>query len=77
MVRCMSVLSRVTSLNGIYLTGKIKDSGIRADPGAAQKDHTARILKQLTFIDRPGSFTRAYSRNLGQLSILARKDTFL
>ena len=43
-----AALSRVTSLNGLYLTGKFNSAAIRADPRAINEYQRIRKEKQLT-----------------------------
>lgn len=57
-------LSRVTSLNRLYLVGKFKDSAIRGDPGAAEEYHRLQKLKQLTSIDIPGVSSHSFTFTL-------------
>lgn len=63
-------LSRVTSLNGLYLAGKFKDSAIRKDPGAAQECHRLRALKQLTSIDMPGVSSGSFTFTISDVHSL-------
>ena len=63
-------LSRVISLNGLYLAGKFKDSAIRTDPGAAQECHRLRALKQLTSIDMPGVSSGSFTFTISDVHSL-------
>lgn len=68
-------LSRVTLLNGLYLTGKFKDSAIRTDSGAAQECHRLLALNQLTSFDVPGVSSGSFTFTISDVHSLNKYAT--